>query len=152
SDGSRFWAHVIIDPIKNEAGELIGFAKVTRDVTERRETAAALEKTKEALFHAQKQESIGRLTGGVAHDFNNLLSVISNGITLLRMSTLSSADLKTLDSMERAMSRGAALTQQLLSFARQQPLKEDKHQVNRIISSFESVLRRALKSSVAFTL
>src|SRR5690606_13687339 len=79
-------------------------------------------------------------------------SVISNGITLLRMSTLSSADLKTLDSMERAMSRGAALTQQLLSFARQQPLKEDKHQVNRIISSFESVLRRALKSSVAFTL
>lgn len=152
SDGSRFWAHVIIDPIKNEEGALIGFAKVTRDVTERRETAAALEKTKEALFHAQKQESLGRLTGGVAHDFNNLLSVISNGITLLRMSTLSSADFKTLDSMERAMSRGAGLTQQLLSFARQQPLKEDAHQVNRIISSFESVLRRALKSSVRFTL
>lgn len=152
SDGSRFWAHVIIDPIKNELGKLIGFAKVTRDVTERRESAAALEKAKESLFHAQKLESLGRLTGGVAHDFNNLLSVISNGITLLRMSMQSSVDAKTLDAMERATSRGASLTQQLLSFARQQPLKENKHDVNRIISSFESVLRRALKSSVGFSL
>lgn len=151
-DGSRFWAHVIIDPIRNEAGELIGFAKVTQDVTERRETSAALEKAKEALFHAQKQESLGRLTGGVAHDFNNLLSVMTNGIALLRMSALSQQDIKTLDSMERAASRGATLTQQLLSFARQQPLKADRHDINRVISSFESVLRRALKSSVGFSL
>lgn len=151
-DGTRFWAHVIIDPIRNHTGELIGFAKVTRDVTERRETAAALEKAKEALFHAQKIESLGRLTGGVAHDFNNLLNVISNGIALLRISKLSAGDLKTLDSMERAASRGASLTQQLLSFARQQPLKEDKQDVNRIVSSFESVLRRAIKSSLELIL
>ncbi|RYZ86183.1 MAG: PAS domain-containing sensor histidine kinase, partial [Moraxellaceae bacterium] len=149
-DGSRFWAHVVIDPLKNEAGELIGFAKVTRDITERREQAQALEKTKEALFHSQKIESLGRLTGGVAHDFNNLLSVIANGITLLRMSTRQSIDVKTLDSMERATSRGAALTKQLLGFARQQPLKQEKQDVNRIVCAFESVLRRALKSSVAF--
>lgn len=151
-DGSRFWAHVIIDPIRNDRDELIGFAKVTRDVTERREAAATLEKTREALFHAQKIESLGRLTGGVAHDFNNLLSVISNGISVLRMSTQSPVDMKsTLDSMERAASRGAALTQQLLSFARQQPLKETKQDVNRIVGAFESVLRRAMKSSVNFT-
>jgi PAS domain S-box-containing protein len=151
-DGSRFWAHVIIDPIKNEAGELIGFAKVTRDVTERREAAAALEKAREALFHAQKQESLGRLTGGVAHDFNNLLSVLVNGITLLRMSARSQQEVKTLDSMERAASRGATLTQQLLSFSRQQPLKAERHDINRVVSSFESVLRRALKSSIRFSL
>jgi len=152
-DGSRFWAHVIIDPIKNDNGELIGFAKVTRDVTERRAASAALEKAKEALFHAQRIESLGRLTGGVAHDFNNLLSVIANGVALLRMSRLPVTEMKsTLESMERAVTRGASLTQQLLSFARQQPLKESKQDVNRLIASFEPVLRRAMKSSITFTI
>jgi len=152
-DGSRFWAHVIIDPIKNENGELIGFAKVTRDVTERREASAALEKAKEALFHAQRIESLGRLTGGVAHDFNNLLSVIANGVALLRMSNQPLTEMKsTLESMERAISRGASLTQQLLSFARQQPLKESKQDVNQLVASFEPVLRRAMKSSIKFTI
>ncbi|MES2824349.1 MAG: PAS domain S-box protein [Pseudomonadota bacterium] len=152
-DGTHFWAHVVIDPIKNEAGELIGFAKVTRDVTERRETAALLEKTKESLFQSQKMEALGKLTGGISHDFNNLLSVIANGVALLRMSANNNAiDLKTLDSMERAASRGAILTQQLLSFAKQQPLKQEKQDLNRVITSFDSVLRRALKSSVEFEL
>jgi len=151
-DGSRFWAHVVIDPIKNALGELIGFAKITRDITERRETAAALEKTKESLFQSQKMESIGRLTGGIAHDFNNLLSVIANGIEILRLTTAVPSHIKTLDSMARATSRGASLTQQLLGFARQQPLKHEKQDLNRIISSFEPVLRRALKSSIQFNI
>jgi PAS domain S-box-containing protein len=149
-NGSRFWAHVVIDPIKNALGELIGFAKITRDITERRETAAALEKTKESLFQSQKMESIGRLTGGIAHDFNNLLSVLANGIEILRLTTAVPAHIKTLDSMARATSRGASLTQQLLGFARQQPLKHEKQDLNRVINSFEPVLRRALKSSIQF--
>lgn len=151
-DGSRFWAHVVIDPIRNDAGELIGFAKITRDVTERRETSAALAKANEALFQSQKMESLGKLTGGVAHDFNNLLSVIANGVALLRMAITDPSQIKALDSMERATSRGATLTQQLLSFAKQQPLKQEKQDLNRVINSFESVLRRALKSSIDFRL
>lgn len=149
-DGSKFWAHVVISPIKNELGELIGFAKVTRDVTEKRETEKALQKAQEALFHSQKMEAIGRLTGGVAHDFNNLLSVVVSGIEILRFTEKSDVAVKTLESMERAVSRGAALTQQLLSFSRQQPLKQKKHDLNRIINSFESVLRRANKVFVNF--
>lgn len=149
-DGSRFWAHVIIDPIRDDAGELIGFAKVTRDVTERRETALALAKAKDALFQSQKMEALGKLTGGVAHDFNNLLSVVANGVALLRMTITEPNHVKTLDSMERATSRGATLTQQLLSFARQQPLKQEKQDLNRVINAFETVLRRALKSSIEF--
>jgi len=151
-DGTKFWAHVIIDPIKNDSGALIGFAKVTRDVTERRETAALLEKTRESLFQSQKIEALGKLTGGVAHDFNNLLSVIANGVALLRMSITTPSELRTLDAMERATSRGATLTQQLLSFARQQPLKQEKQDLNRVIIAFDSVLRRALKSSLVFEL
>lgn len=151
-DGTQFWAHVVIDPIRNPQGEIIGFAKITRDITERREAAAALEKAKESLFQTQKIESLGRLTGGVAHDFNNLLSVIANGIEILRLTATNPAHLKILDSMEGATSRGANLTQQLLSFARQQPLKQEPHNLNHIINSFDSVLRRALKSTVKFEL
>ncbi|MDB5423464.1 MAG: sensor hybrid histidine kinase [Phenylobacterium sp.] len=52
-DGSRFWAHVIIDPIKDDGGQLIGFAKITRDITERRESQRALDQAREALFQSQ---------------------------------------------------------------------------------------------------
>jgi C4-dicarboxylate-specific signal transduction histidine kinase len=65
-----------IDPIFNEQGQLSGFAKVTRDVTEKRESQLALERAREALFQSQKLDAIGQLTGGVAHDFNNLLMVV----------------------------------------------------------------------------
>jgi len=151
-DGSRFWAHVVIEPIKNQFGELVGFAKVTRDITERRDANIALEKAREALVQAQKLESIGKLTGGVAHDFNNLLSVIVNGLAILRMEICSENSLKILDSMERAATRGAALTNQLLMFARRQPLKQESHNLNRVINSFEAVLRRANKGSATFEL
>jgi PAS domain S-box-containing protein len=149
-DGTRFWAHVVIDSIRNEAGELVGFAKITRDITERRQAAEALEKAREILFQSQKLEAIGKLTGGVAHDFNNLLSVITNGLDLLRPTTRDPEALGLIDSMEKAALRGAALTNQLLTFARQQPVTPEPRDMNRVIAGFEPVLRRATRSSVKF--
>jgi PAS domain S-box-containing protein len=151
-DGTRFWAHVVIDPIRNDMGQLVGFAKITRDVTERRDAAQQLEKAREALFQSQKLEALGKLTGGVAHDFNNLLNVINNSLSLLRRSEHSLADLRLIATMEQAVKRGAALTQQLLSFARQQPLKQEPRDIDRVIGSFEAVLRRASGNGVAFDL
>jgi PAS domain S-box-containing protein len=151
-DGSRFWAHVVIDPIRNQLGELIGYAKVTRDITERQQATLALEKAKEALFQSQKLEAIGKLTGGVAHDFNNLLSVISNGTSVLRQRVDRPDDVRVLDAIERAAQRGATLTRQLLTFARQQPLKQDVYSLNEVIGSFEAVLRRAVPGSQQFDL
>ncbi|XUW91192.1 PAS domain S-box protein [Burkholderia sp. M6-3] len=147
-DGSRFWAHVVVDAIRNGAGELVGFAKVTRDVTERKQAAEALERANAALFQSQKMESLGQLTGGVAHDFNNLLAVMSNGLDVLSLRVQDHADLKMLETMQRAVARGATLTQQLLSFARQQPLKVERCNLNAVIRGFEAVLRRAGNSTI----
>ena len=149
-DGSRFWAHVVIDAIHNEQGGLVGFAKITRDITEKKQAEDALERANAALFQAQKMEAIGQLTGGIAHDFNNLLGVISSGLDMLSTWRQDARDIKMLESMQRAVERGATLTQQLLSFARQQPLKVDKHNLNTLIGGFEAVLRRAGNSSIAF--
>ncbi|MGF7175029.1 PAS domain S-box protein [Azospirillum doebereinerae] len=82
-DGTRFWANVVIDPIRDDGGTLIGFAKVTRDITERRRTQEALEETRQALFQSQKMEAVGHLTGGMAHDFNNLLQAMSGCLQLV---------------------------------------------------------------------
>jgi PAS domain S-box-containing protein len=151
-DGTRFWAHVVVDTIRNDMGELVGFAKVTRDITERRDAAEALERTREALFQSQKLEAIGKLTGGIAHDFNNLLGVIVSGVELLLREPQSPSCVKILDSMQRAATRGATLTQQLLSFARRQPLRQDRYNLSRVIAAFEAVLRRACNESIAFDL
>ena len=151
-DGSRFWAHVVIDPICNDRGELIGFAKITRDITERKETEQALERARESLFQAQKLDALGKLTGGVAHDFNNLLSVIVSGLEILSKEVKSPAGTRTLASMLRASSRGATLTQQLLSFARQQPLKQEKYSLNALVTGVEALLRRARSESVSLHL
>lgn len=147
-DGSRFCAHVVIDAIHGEDGSLVGFAKVTRDVTEQRAASDALQKANAALFQSQKMEALGKLTGGIAHDFNNLLGVISSGIDMLQLQPR--GDSRTLDSMRRAVERGAELTQHLLAFARQQPLQSKKCDLNELIAGFESVLRRAGNSSIRF--
>ncbi|TFZ00978.1 PAS domain-containing sensor histidine kinase [Ramlibacter henchirensis] len=148
--GTRFWAHVVIDAIRDEDGMLVGFAKITRDITERKQAAEQLEKTREALFQSQKLEAIGKLTGGVAHDFNNLLNVLTNGLSMLRQQTRDADSLRLIDSMEKATNRATALTQQLLSFARQQPLRPEPRDVGRLVTAFETVLRRANRSAIQF--
>ncbi|MDB5832835.1 MAG: sensor histidine kinase [Caballeronia sp.] len=147
-DGTRFWAHVVVDAIRDETGELLGFAKVTRDITERKQAAEALERANAALFQSQKIEAIGQLTGGIAHDFNNLLSVVSSSVDVLATRIQNYADKKVLDAVRRAVERGALMTQQLLSFARQQPLMVENYDLNAVINGFEPVLRRAGNSAI----
>jgi PAS domain S-box-containing protein len=151
-DGTRFLAHVVIDAIRNDLGELVGFAKITRDITERRTAQLELEKARESLYQAQKMEALGKVTGGVAHDFNNLLGVVNNGLMILRRHAAMANDLRLIDTMEKALRRGATLIQQLLAFARQQPLEKEHKDLNRVINSFEAVLRRAGRSGTSLEL
>lgn len=142
-DSSRFWAHVVIDAIRDDDGHLVGFASITRDNTERRATQEALNKAQAALFQSQKMEAVGQLTGGIAHDFNNLLTIIVNSLDLLTRNAREQRDVRLIESAQRAAERGAKLTQQLLAFARRQPLRPSLHNLNTQIQAFETVLRRA---------
>jgi PAS domain S-box-containing protein len=123
-DGTRFWVLAIIDAIRDPSGAIIGFAKVTRDITERRESQEALERAREQLFQSQKMEAIGQLTGGVAHDFNNLLAVILSGLSLIERQAGDNAKIRQLVlSVREAAHRGEKLIKQLLAFSRHQSLR-----------------------------
>lgn len=122
-DGTKFWASVVIDAIYDDDGALFGFAKITRDITERRETQHALDQTREALYQSQKMEAIGQLTGGVAHDFNNLLMAIIGSLELVRKRLPDDPRITPLiDNAMQGAQRGATLTQRMLAFARRQEL------------------------------
>jgi PAS domain S-box-containing protein len=153
-DGSRFWASVVINVVRDKRGSIIGFVKITRDVTERREAQNALTRAQEQLAQAQKMEGIGQLTGGVAHDFNNLLTIIIGNLEILqRVIRSRPTDTATLArSTEHAMrgaQRAAALTQQLLAFSRMQPLDPGPVDVNGLVTAMSELLRRTLGEQIA---
>ncbi|WP_309083709.1 PAS domain S-box protein [Chelativorans sp.] len=125
-DGSLFWANVVIDPIRDERGDLVGFAKITRDITERREAQIALQEAQAQRAHAQKMDALGQLTGGVAHDFNNLLTVMSGYVRLIEKKVGADPEITSAtNSIKLAVERGAALTRQLLTFSRRQAFNSE---------------------------
>jgi PAS domain S-box-containing protein len=149
-DGTHFWANVVIDPIHNDAGTVVGFAKITRDVTEKREAQRTLEQAREALMQAQKLDAIGQLTGGVAHDFNNLLMVILSSLALARK-RLPDDDEKLKKLLDNAVSgarRGVSLTQRMLAFARRQELKPTAVHVPVLVHGMADMLTRTLGSTI----
>ena len=149
-DGQRFWAHVIIDPIRDEAGHVIGFAKITRDLTERMQARAALEQAQHALFQTQKLESIGKLTGGIAHDFNNLLTAVIGSLELLRKQ-LPCSDERAhglLDNALHGAERGSALTQRMLAFARRQELNMKAVRLRPLVEGMFGMLERSLGPAI----
>jgi PAS domain S-box-containing protein len=148
-DGTRFWASVVIDAVHDEDGNLVGFAKVTRDLTEQRESQQRLDDAREQLFQAQKMEAIGQLTGGVAHDFNNLLTVIVSGADLAEAYVKDNEKLKRLiGNMRHAALRGERLTKQLLAFSRRQPLKPEIVDMTQQLNTFIELLSHSLRGDV----
>ncbi len=148
-DGTRFWAHVVVDPIRDPAGKLLGFAKITRDLTERREAQRKLDEAREALFQSQKLEAIGQLTGGVAHDFNNLLTAIIGSLELVQKRVEELPRVKPLVANAlQAAQRGASLTQRMLAFARRQELKAEPTDIRTLVSGMADLLDRSLGSGI----
>jgi PAS domain S-box-containing protein len=147
-DGTRFWASVIIDRISDEAGNVIGFAKVTRDITERKQAQDQLRQVQEQLAASQKLEAIGQLSGGIAHDFNNLLMIVLGNIeTAERHSghSAGSANLRrALANAKRGAQRASALTSRLLAFSRRQALDPKPINLNNFLNGLQEFLQRTI--------
>ena len=147
-DGSLFWANAIIDRIADEHGAVIGFAKITRDITERRNAQLALQEAQVQRAQAQKMEALGQLTGGVAHDFNNLLMIVGGHLQSLK--NLVGGDEKgrrAAEAIELATKRGAALTRQLLTFSRRQTFHPMLTNLSERIEAFRNMLATSLGAS-----
>jgi PAS domain S-box-containing protein len=149
-DGTRFWAFAVIDAVRDDNGNLLGFAKITRDMTERREAQLQLERAREQLAQSQKMEAIGQLTGGIAHDFNNLLMIVSGQAQLLRTRARDQKDIRALDAVEMAAKSGANLTRQLLTFARRQRLNPVAVDLEERVTAFRDLLISSVGGAVQF--
>ena len=140
-DGSLLWVSAIIDAIRDQAGDVIGFAKITRDLTERREI-------EEQLRQSQKMEAVGQLTGGIAHDFNNLLTIITGNIDIAARMLDSSVEngrvRRAIGNAMKGAERASALTQRLLAFARRQPLAPKPLDLDKVVAGVSDMLKRSL--------
>lgn len=148
-DGTRFLAHVVVDAIRGETGTLLGFAKITRDVTEAHKAQQDLEKTREALFQAQKMQAIGQLSGGIAHDFNNLLTVILGNLEIVQKRIGDDPKLtRLLENATQGALRGVSLTQRMLAFARRQELKTEAVDIPQLVQGITGLLRSSLGPNI----
>lgn len=154
-DGTRFRVFSIIDAVKSSDGRLLGFAKITRDITDKQE----LKITKDQLAQSQKMEAVGQLTGGIAHDFNNLLTVVLGNLDrvqrrLARVSESESAaelagDLKrSLAMAQEGGQKAAQLTHRLLAFSRRQALEPRHIEANQLIFGMFDLLKRTLGETI----
>jgi PAS domain S-box-containing protein len=147
-DKSLFWASAVIEAVRDEVGTLAGFVKITRDITERREAQASLERAQEQLAQSQKMEALGQLTGSIAHDFNNLLMIVSGHAQLLRRRLTDPKHLQAIDAVHSAANRGESLTRQLLAFSRRQPLNPVVTDLKERVEAVHEMLVGSLRGNV----
>ncbi|CAL4866266.1 Sensor histidine kinase RcsC [Asticcacaulis sp. MM231] len=126
------------------------FIAVGRDLTEDKARERQLQQAQDALRQAQKMEAVGQLTGGIAHDFNNMLAVVMGSLDLLNR-RLGPEDPRAKRYVEAAMEgakRAASLTQRLLAFSRQQPLRPELIDANKLVSGMSDLLRHSIGADI----
>jgi PAS domain S-box-containing protein len=136
-DGSLYWANEVIDAVRDEQGALIGFAEVTRDITEQHQAQEALDKSQEQLGYLKKMEALSRLTGSIAHNFNNLLMIVSgHAQTVRRLVKNDAKGLRAVDAIEIAAKRGASLTRHMLGFSGRRQLNPETADLKSLVEGF----------------
>ena len=143
-DGTWRWLHWTM----TEDNGLIYVAG--RHVTAEKESAAALQQAQRKAAHLQKMEAIGQLTGGVAHDFNNLLMIVSGHAQSLKKRLSETRDIRALQAIEMAATRGENLTRQLLAFSRTLPLNPTVISLADTVAAIRDVLAGTMHVNIEF--
>ncbi len=147
--GTPFFVTGSVASIRDDDGNLLGFANILRDATERRDAQEKLVQAREQLAMAQKMEAIGKLTGGIAHDFNNLLMIIGgNAQTFRRL--LDPKLPKAIEAIQTAAKRGESLTRQLLTFSRRQHLSPTVIDLNAAIKNLRPMIESSLRGNIVY--
>ena len=167
-DGEYRWAIDAASPRFSATGEFLGYIGSVVDITERKRAEETLQNinetlkqrvaeeidarsgVEEALRQAQKMESLGQLTGGIAHDFNNMLNVVIGNLDMLqRRLDRGDTNVQRLASFAlEGANRAAQLTERLLAFARQQPLKPEPINANKLVAGMSDLLHRTLGETI----
>jgi PAS domain S-box-containing protein len=148
--GTRFFVTVILRDINQRRATDAALRELNQTLEERVQSRTAqLTQTEDALRQSQKMEAIGSLTGGIAHDFNNLLAVISGNLHLLKRDVAGNepAERRVKNALD-GVTRSAKLSQQLLAFARRQPLRPKVINLGRFIEDMEDIIGKAVGEGV----
>ena len=147
------WYDVSVDPVRNTAGEITGAVHIVSDISAIKQAEEEREQLEKQLRQAQKMEAIGHLAGGIAHDFNNLLTPIM-GYAEMATAAIPNGDplAPKLAGITLAAQKAKALTQQLLSFGRRKSIAAEIVDLNEVILSFNTILRRTIRESIRIDL
>lgn len=144
-DGSQVPVLCDAGPIRNSSGEITGGIIAWRDIS-------ALKRLEEQLLEAHKMEAVGFLAGGVAQEFNNMLTVISGRCQLLTSELQGKRSRESLEAINSAADRLAALTEQLLAFAGRQMIQPRILDLNAVVGRIGNVLRYLIGERIEYTL
>ena len=152
-DGSYIVEELSIAPVFNKSGEIINFATVKRNITDKIRAEEEQKLIKEQLFHAQKVESLGQLAGGVAHDFNNILSSIITAASLLEdpARNLDQKSRKYVDMIMKSSYRAADLTGRLLSISRRGRSEEKPFSFGDVVKETINLLHFSIDKKILIT-
>lgn len=148
-NGALFFGTGTITAIRDEDANLVGFASIIRDATERRDTQEQLVEAREQLAVAQKMDALGKLTGGIAHDFNNLLMIIGGNAQIFKR-LLDPKLPQAIEAIQTAAKRGESLTRQLLTFSRRQHLNPTIVDLNASIRNMRTMIESSLRGNIVY--
>jgi len=152
-DGAHYTQEATISPVLNEAGRIVNYVAISRDITQHLQVSEEKDRLEEQLRQTRKMEAIGRLAGGVAHDFNNMLNIIL-GYGDMALEQLRAGDplRENIQEIVEAGRRSAALTRQLLAFSRKQTLQPRVVDLNAVILDLQKMLRRLIGEDIELQL
>ncbi len=147
-DGTELIALASVSLLRNAKGDVIGIVGITRDITEQKALEQERVELYDQLQQLQKMEAIGTLSGGIAHDFNNILAAILGSATLILEKTTDEKLVRYASRIKAAAERGAALTKQLLGFARKGKFEVAPVDLHQSVKSVIEILEHSIDKRI----